>query len=175
MRWFIAIAAAVLAVAVQGAEPKALADFQWMVGDWRGVGEGEPGTSGSERHNDAYLDGQFIRAQGQSVYPKQEKNPKGEIHSQLAIWSYDKARGAIVVREFDSLGFVGTYILDKAASKPDRWVLVAESVENVPKGLKARYVITRVSDDEYHEVLELDESGKGFQPYVKNRFLKVPS
>jgi hypothetical protein len=26
---------------------------------------------------------------------------------------------------------------------------------------------------EYHEVLELDTDGKGFKPYVTNRFLKV--
>jgi hypothetical protein len=56
----------------------------------------------------------------------------------------------------------------------DRWVLVAESLENVPRGWKARYVFTRKSDDEYHEMLELDPDGKGFQPYVTNRFLRLP-
>jgi hypothetical protein len=55
----------------------------------------------------------------------------------------------------------------------DRWVLVAESLENVPRGWKARYVFTRKSDDEYHEMLELDPDGKGFQPYVTNRFLRL--
>jgi hypothetical protein len=43
----------------------------------------------------------------------------------------------------------------------------------VPKGWRARYIITRKSDDEYHEVLELDPDGKGFKPYVTNRFLRV--
>jgi hypothetical protein len=50
---------------------------------------------------------------------------------------------------------------------------VAESLENVPKGWKARYMVTRKSADEYHERLELDPDGKGFKPYVTNRFLKV--
>ena len=109
------------------------------------------------------------------MYPKQEKNPKGEIHAQLDLWSYDEARGSIVLRQFDTLGFVGTYVLDKTASGPDHWVLVAESLENVPKGWKARYMFTRKSDDEYHETLELDSDGKGFQPYVTNRFLRVTS
>jgi len=101
------------------------------------------------------------------------EDPKGEIHAQLDLWSFDKARGSIVLRQFDTLGFVTTYILDKAGSGPDRWVLIAESLENVPKGWKARYVFTRKSDDEYHEMLELDPDGKGFQPYVTNRFLRV--
>ena len=150
-----------------------LADLRWMEGEWRGIGEGDPGTSGSERHVDSYLGNKYIRATGRSVYPKQDKNPKGEVHAQLNMWSFDRARSAIVMREFDTLGFVGTYLLDKAAGAPDRWVLVAESLENVPKGWKARYVVTRKSDDEYHEMLELDPDGKGFKPYVTNRFLKV--
>ena len=178
MRSMILGVCAFLCVAVAGAAEPAkdgLAELRWMQGEWRGVGEGEPGTSGSERHIDAYLENKYIRATGRSVYPKQEKNPKGEVHEQLNLWSYDRARSAIVLREFDTLGFIGTYVLDKAASAPDRWVLVAESLENVPKGWKARYVFTRKSEDEYHEMLELDADGKGFQPYVTNHFLKVAS
>ena len=172
----LSVCALLCTVASPAAEPAkdGLADLRWMEGEWRGIGEGDPGTSGSERHVDSYLGNKYIRATGRSVYPKQDKNPKGEVHSQLNLWSFDRARGAIVMREFDTLGFVCTYVLDKAASAPDRWVLVGESLENVPKGWKARYVFTRKSGDEYHEMLELDADGKGFKPYVTNRFLKVP-
>jgi hypothetical protein len=172
----LSVCALLYAATGMAAEPvkDGLAELRWLEGEWRGIGEGDPGTSGSERHADSYLGGKYIRATGRSVYPKQEKNPKGEVHSQLNLWSFDRARSAIVMREFDTLGFVGTYVLDKAASAPDRWVLVAESLENVPEGWKARYVVTRKSDDEYHEMLELDPDGKGFKPYVTNRFLKVP-
>jgi hypothetical protein len=34
-------------------------------------------------------------------------------------------------------------------------------------------IYTRLSANEYHEVLELDADGKGFKPYVTNQFLKV--
>jgi hypothetical protein len=177
MRWILTVAVFVFVTGLQAAEPKAdgLAELRWMIGEWHGVGQGDPGTSGSERHFDSYLDGRYIRSQGRSVYPKQEQNPQGEVHAQLDLWSFDQARGAIVLRQFDTLGFVGTYVLDKAASGSERWVLVAESLENVPKGWKARYVFTRKSDDEYHEMLELDADGKGFRPYVTHRFLKVTS
>ncbi|HEU5137675.1 MAG TPA: hypothetical protein VFU13_21210 [Steroidobacteraceae bacterium] len=166
-----------LSTLLHAAEPKAdgLAELRWLVGEWRGVGEGDPGTSGSERHIDSFLDGKYIRASGRSVYPRQEKNPKGEIHEELDVWSFDRARSAIVFRQFDTLGFVGTYVHDKASSSADRWVLTAELLENVPKDWKARYIITRKSNDEYHEQLELDPDGKGFKPYVTNRFLKMPS
>lgn len=177
MRWILSLALFASVAGAQAEAPKAdgLAELRWLAGEWRGVGQGDPGTSASERHVDSFLDGQYIRSQGRSVYPRQEKNPKGEVHGQLDLWSFDKVRGAIVLRQFDTLAFVGTYVLDKAASGPDRWVLVADSLENVPQGWKARYVFTRKSADEYHETLELDLDGKGFQRYLTTNFLRVSS
>ena len=174
-RIFVAGLVATFAMAASAAQPQGdgLAELRWLVGEWRGVGEGDPGTSGSERHIDSFLEGKYLRAHGRSVYPKQEKNPKGEVHEELDLWSYDRARSVIVLRQFDTLGFVGTYVLDRAASASGRWVLTAESLENVPNGWKARYIITRKSDDEYHEQLELDPDGKGFKLYVANRLLKI--
>jgi hypothetical protein len=153
--------------------PSGLQDLQWLIGDWKGTGEGDPGTSSSERHIASFLDGKYLRVDGRSVYEKQPKNPEGDIHGELGLWSYDRSRQTLVLREFDTLGFVSTYVLDAAASKPDHWVLVAESLVNVPQGWKARYLYTRVSSEEYQEVLELDPDGKGFKPYVTNRFRRV--
>jgi hypothetical protein len=66
------------------AEPKVdgLAELRWLIGEWRGVGEGDPGTSGSERHVDSFLDGQFIRATGalrlsQAGQESKGRNPRG--------------------------------------------------------------------------------------------------
>src|SRR5262245_57145319 len=88
-----------------------LAELRWLIGDWRGVGQGDPGTSASERHTDSFLEARYIRASGRSVYPKQEQNPKGEIHQQLDLWSYDHARSRVILRTFDTLGFTCTYVL----------------------------------------------------------------
>jgi hypothetical protein len=149
-----------------------LAEMRWLIGDWAGQGEGDPGTSTSERHTEAILDNHYLRVNGRSVYPIQERNPKGEVHAELDMWSYDRKRKAIVLRQFDTLGFVTTYVLDRAASTTDRWVLNAEHLENVPQGWRARYTYTRKSLTEYEEMLELDMDGKGFKPYVTNRFRK---
>src|SRR5688572_19376217 len=117
-RYIVASLVATIAMAASAAQPQTdgLAELRWLVGEWRGVGQGDPGRSGSERHIDSILEGKYLRAHGRSVYPKQEKNPKGEIHEELDLWSYDRARSAIILRQFDTLGFVGTYVLDKAAS-----------------------------------------------------------
>ena len=78
-----------------------------------------------------------------------------------------------MLRQFDNLGFVSTYVLDKTASTNERLVLVAEHLENVPSGWRARYTYTFLPPNEYHEVLELAMKGKDFEPYVANNFLRV--
>jgi hypothetical protein len=156
-----------------GADDK-LAPLSSLLGDWSGVGEGDPGISATTRHAERALDDRYIMVQGRSVYPKQEKNKKGEIHTQIDLWSYDKQRKLIMLRQFDNLGFVSTYAQDGAASTKGRIVLVSEHLENVPVGWKARYTYEFRGADEYHELFELDPDGKGFKPYVASNFLRSP-
>ncbi len=149
-----------------------LSGVSWLVGDWEGVAEGQPGTSASTRHARRVHNGNFIVIEGRSVYPKQEKNKSGEVHTSTDFWSFDKQRNLIVMRQFDNLGFVSTYVQDRAASKDGRLVLVSEHLENVPKGWKARFTYSYKAPDEYHELFELD-SGKGFELYVLGMRLRV--
>jgi hypothetical protein len=169
----ILILLCILASTASAQSKDGLAELRWLVGDWKGAGQGDPGTSTSKRRIESFLNNRYLRVSGRSVYPKQATNPNGEIHEELDLWSFDVARSALILRQFDTLGFVVTYALDKAASSKDRWVLVGEHLENVPKGWRARYIYSRKGDDAYEEVLELDADGKGFKPYVTNQFLRV--
>jgi hypothetical protein len=156
----------------QDAARDRLADVGWLVGDWTGVGQGQPGTSGSSRHAARVHGGRFIRVESRSVYPPQTGNDRGEVHTSTDIWSFDRSRGLLVMRQFDSLGFVSTYVQDRAASAGGRIVLVSEQLENVPGGWRARYTYEHPSANEYRELFELD-SGHGLQTYVASRFLRV--
>ena len=169
---FLALMFVASASVAQPARPDPLAPLAPLVGDWTGVGEGEPGTSAASRHAERVHDGRFIRVEGRSVYPKQEKNKSGEVHTSTDVWSYDKARGLIMLRQFDSLGFVSTYAQDKAASREGHIVLVSEHLENVPAGWKARYTYDLISVEEYREHFELDPEGNGFKTYVLGRYLR---
>lgn len=42
-----------------------------------------------------------------------EKNPKGEVHEDFGIFSYDQARKTFVMRGFYVEGFVNTYVMDE--------------------------------------------------------------
>jgi hypothetical protein len=171
---FCALLLATMPAMAAAAKPDGLAPIAKLIGDWTGVSEGEPGTAATTRHATRAQNDHFVFVEGRSVYPKQDKNKSGEIHTQLDVWSYDKARKLIVLRQFDSLGFASTYVQDKAASINGKFVLVSEHLENVPAGLKARYTFEFKGTDEYHELFELDENGKGFQTYVSGRFLRSP-
>ncbi len=148
-----------------------LAAIAWLSGPWAGVGEGRPGSSTSTRHAERIQGGRFIRIEGRSVYPPQDGNSAGEIHSSLDVWSFDRRRNLLVLRQFDSLGFVSTYVQDRAASANGRIVLNSEQFENVPAGWRGRYTYEHPAADEYRELFELD-TGNGFETYVSNRFLR---
>jgi hypothetical protein len=167
------VASKPLLAADEHAKPDPLARVKWLSGHWVGTGEGEPGASAAQRDIECVLGCRYLRVDGRSVYPKQQKNPKGEVHTAMDMWSFDRKRERLVLRTFDNLGFVTTYVEDPAASREGTLVLVAEHLENVPAGWKARYTYTFVPPDEFRELFELDPSGKGFQPYTSNRFMRV--
>jgi hypothetical protein len=166
------LALAPAAVPARDGESDRLAAVAWLVGDWEGVGEGQGGISASSRRAVRTRNGHFIRIEGRSVYPKQDKNKSGEVHASLDLWSYDRQRKLLVMRQFDSLGFVSTYVQDPAASASGRVVLVSERIENAHPGWKTRYTYIYRAPNEYQELFELD-MGKGLQPYVTNRFLRL--
>lgn len=152
--------------------PPELSPVAPLLGDWTGVGVGEPGTSAATRHTISRHEGHFIQVEGRSVYPRQDKNKSGETHTSTDLWSYDGTRKVIVLRQFDSLGFVSTYVQDRAASRAGHVVLVSEHLENVPAGWRARYTYDFVGPDEYSEHFELDPNGKGFSTYVLGKYLR---
>jgi hypothetical protein len=42
----------------------------------------------------------FIESRTRVTYPPQEKNPKGEVHEDIGLISYDRRRNAFVLRQF---------------------------------------------------------------------------
>lgn len=146
-----------------------LAPLHCILGEWRGVGEGVPGASAGERIV-RRAHGRFIVSEGRSVYPRQNANPDGEVHTQTMIFSYDRRRERIVLRTFDSVGFVATYVQD--AQPGTEIVLVSEVMENVPTGWKARYRLSCPSAESYREVFELD-AGRGMHTYVDGRYARL--
>jgi len=137
-----------------------------LVGRWGGVGDGLWGAAAVERVYTPFLGGEFIKGDGQSIYPKQERNPDSEIHSSMDIYSYDIENKIIVLRQFDNEGFVAAYHLDSSQGDKNTFVFESRAMENVPEGWKARITIHFVDQDNIKETFELDTQGEGYKVYL---------
>ena len=110
-----------------------LQSLAFLVGRWEGSSEGKPRSGEVTREYTRFFNEQFIRAQNHSVYPPQEKNPKGEAHEDLGVFSFDRSRRRAVFRQFHIEGFVNQYVAD-SESQPSRLVFTSEAIENIPDG-----------------------------------------
>ena len=143
--------------------------LKYFVGSWEGTGKGQPGDGKIEREYQFVLNGKFLQAKNKSTYPPQEKNPKGEVHEDWGLFSYDRGRKQFVLRQFHVEGFVNQYKQDLAASNK-MLIFVTESIENIPPGWRAKESYRILNNDEFVEVFELAAPGKEFEVYTENRF-----
>ncbi len=142
--------------------------LKFFVGSWEGTGKGQPGISEVEREYQFVLNGKYLLAKNKSTYQPQEKNPKGEVHEDWGMFSYDRARRLFVLRQFHVEGFVNQYILDTLTTDSTKLVFMTEGIENIPAGWRARETYRIISKNEFTEIFELAASGKEFEVYSEN-------
>jgi len=157
-------------------EPVAPADpwsrIRFMVGEWQGESEGQPGKGTVKRTYAFVLHERFLYEENVSTYPPQPKNEKGEVHEHRSYFSYDRARRTLVLRQFHQEGFFNQYAAP-ASSTGGTIVVESEALENVPSGWKARETYEVVSPDEFVETFELASGGGPYEIYSKARFKRV--
>jgi hypothetical protein len=144
--------------------------FRFFVGKWQGTAAGKAGLGKVEREYRFVLNDRFLEVRNRSVYPAQQKNPKGEVHEDIGLISQDNQRKKAVLRQFHVEGFVNQYALE-TASQDGKWlVFVSEAIENIPPGWRAREAYSILGPDEFVEEFALAEPGKNFELYTKNHF-----
>ena len=151
-------------------KPDVWEPLKFFLGSWEGQGEGRPGVSKAEREYKFVLQGKFLEAQNKSIYEPQEDNPKGEVHEDWGLFSYDQGRGKFVFRQFHVEGFVNQYVLDSLSADGKTLVFVTESIENIPSGWRARETYKILNDDEFTETFELAAPEQDFELYITNHF-----
>lgn len=125
--------------------------LRYLEGSWMGEGEGMSGTSVVEQEYSFLLQGKYLQMTTRAVFKPQEKNPKGEIHEDMGIFSYDQARKKFMLRGFYVEGFVNQYILESVAEEGSLLTFVTEVIENAPPGTKAKLTFKRLSDSELEQ------------------------
>ena len=154
-------------------EPDRWSPMRRFIGGWTGIASGQ-GGDGTVTRKYAFIMGErFIHELNTTRYPPQEKNKAGEVHEHWGVFSFDKARKLIVLRQFHVEGFVNTY---RQAIEPDVAASLAfesEAFENFSNAWKARETYRFLSDDEFIETFELAPPGKPFQVYSRNQLKRV--
>ncbi len=143
--------------------------FRYFLGAWEGRSEGQPGTSVVESKYEFILKGNFLKVSRKSVYPPQEKNPKGQTYEGFDLISYDRIRQKFVLRQFNGEGFVNQFVLDQVDPDGKTFVFVSESMENLPPGFHARKTYRILDADEFTDTFELAPPGKDLEKYVETR------
>ena len=136
-----------------------LARLDFMLGEWQGTSRGEPGEGKIERLCAKVLNDRFIECRTTVTYPPQAANPKGEVHVDRTLFSYDKSTKKLRLRQFHGEGFVNTY------AEGDPLSFVTTEIENIPPGWRARETYELSSPDSWSERFELAGPGKDFKLY----------
>ena len=142
--------------------------FQFLVGEWEGLGEGKSGVSKVEKDFRFIMNGQYLHLKTKAVFEPQEKNPKGEIHEDWGFFSYDRSRKRFVFRQFHIEGFINQYVLESISDDGKTLVFDSEEFENAPPGWKARITYKILGKDTLEESFDLATPGKDLQCYILN-------
>ena len=146
--------------------------FQFFAGEWRGEESASFGDGRGERTYEFIVQGRFLLGQNHSVFPPQDGLPDGDIHDDWTVFSYDSARETFVLRQFNSEGFVNTFVLQDPSTLPDRMVFVLVASENA-SGARGSLTYARQRDDTFEEVFELTMPGVDSPITIRNRWRRA--
>ena len=174
----VAVLAAAFLAAPASAQTAAAAPSPWdpmrfFVGSWTGTGDGQPGQSTVERDFRWTLNGRFLEVSNRSTYAPQARNPKGEVHEDRGLLSWDRRRRRFLLRQFHVEGFVIQYVADSLVAGVDSVVFRSEAIENIPPGFRARETWRRLGPDEHVERFEMAEPDRDFALYSETRLRRA--
>jgi len=147
--------------------------FNFLIGNWQGVESGVAGNGIGFRTYSYDLNKNYIVEKNQSSFPQTEKKPKGEVHRDFGVISYNSNISSIIYRSFNIEGFTIIYVLNDTISCNEKYVFISREIENNPGNWKARVTVEKISKIEFIEYFDIAKDGLKFTPFLKNHWYKV--
>ncbi len=163
---------AVPAAAQQAGTPDRWSAFEYFIGAWTGEESATFGDGRGERTYELVLQDRYLLGRNRSVFPSQDGLPDGDDHEDWTVVSYDNDRDTYVLRQFNSEGFVNTFVLDDASTLPERMVFVLETSENA-RGTRATLTVTRTDARSFEEVFDLTLPGATDSITIRGRWTRT--
>lgn len=144
-------------------------NFRYLIGTWKTE---TPGVTNIQEYA-FFFNETFIRSTTRAVFKPTAKKPKGEIHEDLNIFSYDGTSKTMILRSFYSEGFVNTFTLSGVSEDGKILTFKTIAVENAPKGTRAKLVLQKVNDTELVERFHVAWPDKDYACVSDNRLKKI--
>ena len=148
-------------------------NFEFLVGNWQGVETGVAGNGIGFRTYTYELNKNYIIERNQSTFPKTEKKPKGEVHRDIGIFSFNANKNEIIYRSFNVEGFTNIFVLDSVNSTEQKFIFVTREIENNPGNWKSKVRIEKISDTEFKEYFNIATDGVNYKDFIANHWYKV--
>ena len=158
----------------EATKPDVWERFQYFVGTWEGHETGKAGIGRGARTYRFILGQQFLLSQTTSRFEPQERNPKGEVHEDRLVISYDREKKNFMARGFFIEGYVIRYALHPGPGAEGRLVFLSEAVENGAQ-LRVRLTYQIQNHDEFEEIFEMASGDKEFQVFIRNFWTRQKS
>jgi hypothetical protein len=140
--------------------------WDWLIGDWKGEGAGQPGQGSGTFSFYFDLDKNIITRKSHSEYPATESKPK-LIHDDLMIVYLDISGSPNKAIYFDNEGHTISYTITYS----DRSiVLTSDKILNTPV---FRLVYTLLDSETVNTRFEMSQDGDKYIPYVEGKSKKV--
>jgi hypothetical protein len=156
---------------IEGNQSK-FSKLDFLIGNWQGVESGIAGEGIGFRTYSYELGKNYILEKNQSVFPRSDKKPKGEVHRDFGVISYNSNQDQIIYRSFNIEGFTNIFVLDTLSTE-NKFIYISREIENNPGNWKARVIIEKISKSEFKEFFDVAMDGENFKPFLQNHWYKV--
>ena len=145
--------------------------FEFFTGAWTGEESATFGEGRGERTYEFVLQDRYLLGRNRSVFPPQDGLPDGDVHEDWSVVSFDTERNTYILRQFNSEGFVNTFVLDDASTPPPRMVFGLEASENA-RGARATLTMTR-TEAGFEEVFDVTLPGAADSITIRSRWTRT--
>lgn len=166
---FLAAFLFVLVISVVGEQVDQWVNLRYLIGTWKM----EKSDVTNIQHYSFLFNGKFIRMKTRAVFKPTAKKPKGEIHEDLNIFSYDSTSDTLMLRSFYSEGFVNIFTLSDVSEDGKILTFTTRAAENAPEGTKAKLILQKISDTEMIEKFFVAWPKKDYTCITENHLKKV--
>lgn len=164
--WFILLTTFLIKVNCWGQHPVSWDKWNWLIGEWKGEGTGQPGAGSGVSVFSFDLNQNILTKKGHSEYPATDKKPN-VVHDDMMIIYSNGAENPSKAIYFDNEGHVINYIITYA----DKTItLTGEKLSNAPV---FRLTYSWLSNDMMDTRFEISQDGEKFMMYIQGKSKKV--